>query len=163
MHQWGRVDWELRRSFYETKRSPPSHLCGIVIVFPDIWWCPWQHGGLHEVCSHVLGLVRSMAEMLNSNSDMFSVTCKRLAKCTADPMGNVHQLYSVLLIERGSSQKERVSMLFWKASSPVSCLHMPSIYWRQLWVFLRISCFINPSFYSNQLSVFIVFTKWQKQ
>lgn len=41
-----------------------SHLCGTVIVFPDIWWCPWQLGGLHEVCSHVLGLVTSVARCL---------------------------------------------------------------------------------------------------
>lgn len=43
VHRSGWVDWELRRAFYETKRSPPTHLCRIVIVFLDIWWCP-------EVC-----------------------------------------------------------------------------------------------------------------
>lgn len=55
-----------------------SHLCGTVIVFPDIWWCPWQLGGLHEVCSHVLGLVTSVAEKFNS--DILSVALERLSK-----------------------------------------------------------------------------------
>lgn len=64
-------------------RTPPSHLCGI--VFPDIWRCPRQLGGSHEVRSHVLRLVTSVPEMF-SNSDIFSVTWERLFKCTADPV-----------------------------------------------------------------------------
>lgn len=53
------------------KTSPPSHLCETVIFSPDIWWCPWQHRGLHEVRSHVLGLVKSVAQMFNLFQALF--------------------------------------------------------------------------------------------
>lgn len=54
------------------KTSPPSHLCGTVVFFSAIWWCPWQHRGLHEVRSHILGLVKSVAQMFNLFQAFFS-------------------------------------------------------------------------------------------
>lgn len=79
-----------RRSFHATRRTPPSHLCGIVIVFPDIWWCPWQLGGLAWGLLSCPGLGNitgwDVKSLIQTFFLLFSVTWERLSECKAEPM-----------------------------------------------------------------------------
>lgn len=128
----GGLDGASRRSFHATRRTPPSHLCGIVIVFPDIWRCPWQLGGLAWGLLSRPGLGNITGWDVKSLIQFFSsITWERLSECKAEPVREKkdHKLYLVLLIERGSS--EIASTPFLKASPPVSCIPVPSTSCRQ--------------------------------
>ena len=161
-----------RRSFHATRRTPPSHLCGIVIVFPDIWWCPWQLGGLAWGLLSCPGLGNitgwDVKSLIQTFFFLFSVTWERLSECKAEPMRKKkkdHKLYLVLLIERGSS--EIASTPFLKASPPVSCVPVPSTSCRQLGCFFCFCLSENFLFHepfsirSPQSSALIVLMKWR--
>lgn len=55
----------LRASLGVGLRRLLLHICVRLLLF-HIWWCPWQHGGSHEVCSHVLCLVTSVISMFKT-------------------------------------------------------------------------------------------------
>lgn len=83
----GGLDGASRRSFHATRRTPPSHLCGIVIVFPDIWRCPWQLGGLAWGLLSRPGLGNITGWDVKSLIQFFSsITWERLSECKAEPV-----------------------------------------------------------------------------